>query len=83
MSQVLNPHRPTLHTCAKGGYEVLSNKTAGKSLILLTILVKHDKDALTFRILFYKPNDKWQVQTFKFDNKISEELEEASKSYNN
>lgn len=63
------------------GYELLSKINAGKSLILYTFLVKHDKDVLTFRILFYNPDKVWRVQTFKFDNSISDELEEASKPY--
>jgi len=63
------------------GYELLSRRSAGQSLILLTFLVKHDRDPLTFRIVLYKPIDNWQVQNFKFDNKMDDELEEASKGY--
>lgn len=63
------------------GYEPLSRKSAGQSFVMLTFLVKHDRDPLTFRVVFYKPIDKWQVQNFKFDNKMDDELEEASKGY--
>jgi len=63
------------------GYELISSKAAGKSILLLTYIVKYEKDALTFRILFYKALNDWQVQTFKFDNKIGDELEVASKEY--
>lgn len=63
------------------GYELLSKKTAGENFIMLTFLVKYDRDPLTFRIVFYKPHDIWQVQNFKFDNKMDDELEEASKGY--
>jgi len=31
--------------------------------------------------LFYKALNDWQIQTFKFDNKIGDELEVASKEY--
>ena len=48
---------------------------------MLTFLVRHDRDPLTFRIVFYKPHVAWQVQNFKFDNKMDDELEEASKGY--
>ena len=61
------------------GYELLSRKTAGQSLILLTFLVRHDREPLTFRIIFYKPADKWQTQSFDMDDKMGDELEEASK----
>jgi hypothetical protein len=63
------------------GYELLSKKSAGQGFIMLTFFVKYDRDPLTFRILFYKPHDSWQLQNFKFDNKMDEELEEASKAY--
>ncbi len=36
---------------------------------------------LTFKIFFYKAMVIWQLQNFKFDNKIDEEIEEASKAY--
>ena len=61
------------------GYELLSKKTAGNNFTMLTFLVKHDRDPLTFRMVFYRPHDVWQVQNFKFDNKMDDELEEASK----
>jgi hypothetical protein len=63
------------------GHELITQKMAGERFIMLTFLVRHDRDPLTFRIVFYKPNDKWQVQNFKFDNKMDDELEEASKRY--
>ena len=62
------------------GFELLSRKTAGDNFTMLTFLVKHDRDPLTFRMVFYRPHDVWQVQNFKFDNKMDEELEEASKA---
>jgi len=62
------------------GYELIVKKPAGRDFLMMTFLVKHDRDPLTFRILFYKPNEIWQVQNFKFDNKMDEELEEASKA---
>lgn len=61
------------------GYDLLYKKAAGENYVVLTILVRHDRDPLTFRLLFYKPADKWMLQHFKYDNKMDEELDEASK----
>jgi hypothetical protein len=61
------------------GYELIVKKTAGHDVMLLTFIVKHERLPLTFIILFYKPANDWQVQNFKFDDKIDEELEESSK----
>ena len=61
------------------GYDLLYKKAAGENYVLLTILVRHESEPLTFRILFYKPADKWKLKNFKYDNKMDEELQEASK----
>ena len=50
-------------------------------MTMLTFLVKHEKDAIIFRLVFYKPLDVWEIQNFKFTTKIDEELEEASRAY--
>lgn len=61
--------------------DLLTTKTAGKNIVMLTYLVRHNREPLVFNIMFYKPNDKWQMQNFKFGNSIDDELEEASKAY--
>ncbi len=61
--------------------DLLTTKTAGANVIMYTFLVRHDKQPLTFSIMFYKPNEKWQMQNFKYQNNTFEELEEASKFY--
>lgn len=63
------------------GADLLTAKTAGANLIMLTYLVRHDKQPLVFNIMFYKPNDKWHMQNFKYGSSIDDELEEASKAY--
>lgn len=62
-------------------YELITKKKAGQSLTMMTFLVKYDKEPLTFKVFFYKASNTWQLQNFKFDNKIDEELEEASRAY--
>lgn len=62
------------------GYDILTVKSAGDNYKMYTILVRHERDPITFRILFYHPSDKWQLQNFKFDNKMDDELNEASKA---
>ncbi|MGN6440188.1 MAG: hypothetical protein ACTHMM_26915 [Agriterribacter sp.] len=60
------------------GTDLLAKKAAGPNLVMLTYLVRYEKLPFTFRILLYNPNGKWQVQNFKFNNKIDEELEKVS-----
>lgn len=63
------------------GVDLLTTKTAGPNIIMLTFLVRHDREPLVFNLMFYKPNDKWQMQNFKYGSSIDDELEEASKAY--
>lgn len=63
------------------GVDLLTTKTAGPNLTMLTFLVRHDREPLVFYLMFYKPNNKWQMQNFKYGNSIDNELEEASKVY--
>jgi hypothetical protein len=62
------------------GADLLFTKTAGPNIVMFTYAVRHQAAPLTVRIMYYKPNDIWQMQTFKFNDKIAEELEEASKA---
>lgn len=52
------------------GYELLSTKTAGKDLQLLTFIVKHDHLPLVFKLLFYRPESTWEIQDFTFATDI-------------
>lgn len=63
------------------GADLLTTKTAGANVVMLTYLVRHDREPLVFNIMFYKPNNKWQMLNFKYGNSIDDELEEASKAY--
>lgn len=61
------------------GEELLLKKDAGPNVVMYTYLVRHHVSPLLFRILFYKANNHWQVQSFKSNFNINQELEEASK----
>jgi hypothetical protein len=63
------------------GYAVISKKTVGEHLTLYTFLIKYDRQPLRFTMLFYKPKNEWRLQNFSYDDKIDDELEEASKVY--
>jgi hypothetical protein len=59
----------------------LARKTAGSSVVMLTYVVKHDREPLIFRFMFYKPQNTWVINDFKYNSSLDEELEEASKAY--
>tara|TARA_R110002049_G_C8859615_1_gene538081 strand:+ start:79 stop:537 length:459 start_codon:yes stop_codon:yes gene_type:complete len=63
------------------GYEKITEKSVGKSFKLVSYMIKYDRQPMRFTFVFYKPNDKWQVQNFKFDDSLDDELEESGKVY--
>lgn len=60
------------------GYEFITKKQLGESYILYSYLVKFDRQPLKFTFKFYKPNDKWILYSFKFDDSFDDELEKAA-----
>jgi hypothetical protein len=60
------------------GVDLVATRSAGSHALMYTYLVRHTAAPLLFRIMFYKPKDAWMVQSFRFTDKVADELEEAS-----
>jgi hypothetical protein len=63
------------------GYELLTVKTAGPSVKIMTFVVKYDREPLRFIFLMYKAKDTWRVNNFSFDEELGDELTESAKAY--
>lgn len=63
------------------GFELITTKKFSDSFVLHSYLIKYDRQPLRFIFKFYKPKDEWTLYAFKFDDKFSEEIEEAAKLY--
>jgi hypothetical protein len=63
------------------GYELIVEKKLSDSYVLISYLVKFDRQPLRFTFQFYKPNDVWLTYGFQFDGNLDTELEEAAKLY--
>jgi hypothetical protein len=63
------------------GYELITTKKFSESFELYSYLVKYDRQPIRFIFKFYKPNDKWVLYAFQFDDSFSKEMEEAAKLY--
>lgn len=61
------------------GFEKLLEVKKGKSLVHLSYIAKYDRQPIRFSFFFYNPNGTWQLQNFKFDDSLDDELEEAAK----
>ena len=65
----------TLH-----GYELSSKREMSPSLIMMTYIAKYTRQPVRVNIYFYKPDKKWQVQTFKFDEDFKTDFEKSTRS---
>ncbi|MFT4838563.1 MAG: hypothetical protein ACI9IZ_001581 [Nonlabens sp.] len=65
------------------GYELITEKTIGESYKLASYMIKYDRQPLRFTFIFYKPNNKWQLQNLKYDDSLDDEIEEAAKQNRN
>ncbi|WP_053970422.1 hypothetical protein [Mangrovimonas sp. ST2L15] len=63
------------------GYELIVEKRLSDSFILMSYLVKYDRQPIRFTFQFYKPDNKWRTHSFRYDGNIDEEIEESAKVY--
>ena len=61
------------------GYEIITEKSIGKNLKLISYMLKYDRQPVRFTFVLYKPNDTWQVQNLNWDVDIDSELEDSAK----
>jgi hypothetical protein len=54
------------------GAELISIKEQGESLMLATFVQKFEKHVMRWRLYFYKPKEKWVLNTYATDDKINE-----------
>jgi hypothetical protein len=63
------------------GFEMLTEKTAGTTLKVVSFVLKYDREPIRFIFLFYKPNDAWRVMNLTFDEDLDLDLKEAARPY--
>lgn len=63
------------------GYEIITKKKFAESFELYSYLIKYDRQPIRFIFKFYKPNDKWVLYSYAFDDNLDDEIQEAAKLY--
>jgi hypothetical protein len=63
------------------GQALITEKNVSTDLVLLTYLVKHEKQPIRFSFIFYKPNADWVLFKFQYDDQVISELEDSGKIY--
>ena len=63
------------------GREQIATRQVGGSLVLYSYLFKYARQPIRFNFMFYRPEAKWTLYKFTFDDSFDAELEEANKLY--
>lgn len=63
------------------GYEIVSRRTIGHSLIHYSCVLKYEIQPIRFMLTLYKPKDKWLLFNFQFCMSFTNELDESSQFY--
>jgi hypothetical protein len=63
------------------GNSLITRKNVSSDLILLTYLVKHERQPIRFSFIFYKAINNWTLFKFQYDDDVISELEDSGKIY--
>jgi hypothetical protein len=63
---------------AYNGYELITEKSIGSTLKLMSYMAKYDRQPVRFIFIYYKPKDVWKIYTFQFNTNLDEELTSAA-----
>lgn len=61
------------------GHEKIMERSIGRSLKLVSFLLKYEKDVVRLTTVFYKPADQWILFEYQYDVSILQELKESAK----
>ncbi len=53
------------------GYELIKEEKIKDSFIKYTYVMKYEKHIIRWKFIFYKPEDRWILNTFNFDDSIN------------
>jgi len=60
-------------------YELLLKKNISESYVVISYLIKYEKEPVRFTFQFYKSDLKWMIYRFDYDRNLDEELYQAVK----
>jgi hypothetical protein len=61
-------------------HELLVEEKIGGRLVYLNYFVAMERQPMSFRFMFYKPQDTWLIQSFEYSDDIDEWIEEIAKA---
>ncbi|MEM6784520.1 MAG: hypothetical protein AAF624_12390 [Bacteroidota bacterium] len=58
------------------GYEVVAIRPLGERLVNYLVVVGHDRQPLRFSFTFYRPQETWQAQNFRYTDDFTGDFEQ-------
>lgn len=65
------------------GYELITQVKITNNFVLLTYMVRFDRQPMRFTFIYYKPSEKWNLYSLNFSPNLDEELEQTAKIIEN
>ena len=65
------------------GYELLVEKNIGENLKMASFMARYDRQPIRLTFVFYRPHKTWQVQNLKYDDRLTNEIEETTNQNKN
>ncbi|MEM9997724.1 MAG: hypothetical protein AAF809_08485 [Bacteroidota bacterium] len=59
------------------GYEVVAVRPLGERLVNYIVVVGHDRQPLRFSFTFYRPQDAWLAQDFRYNDDFTNDFEQV------
>ncbi len=63
------------------GSDLIVTKKIGNAMIMFSYLMKYERQPIRFNITFYRPGTNWQVQDFRYDDELIQELISSGEAY--
>lgn len=65
------------------GYQLYLKKEVTSNFVQLGYLMNFDRQPIKIIFLLYKPQNKWQIQDMRFDDKLEDVIDETPNKVNN
>lgn len=56
------------------GYDLIEKKSVTENFVMMSYLLRYDRQPLRFVFILYRPSKTWQIQTMKFDDRLDDDF---------
>ncbi len=63
------------------GYELITRNVVARDSVILSYMIKYDRQPVRFNLYYYRPNKQWLPYYYSFDTELSKELDKSGELY--